>query len=77
MNFRFPFVDRFPQLYCRENIVTQPLHRGYQPKVPLKTETIRSPKPQFELVLHGTNSQKASLIDIIMKAPQKTVFFDH
>jgi hypothetical protein len=40
-------------------------------------ETIRSPKRRFELKLHGTKSQKASIIDTTMKAFQRTVFFDH
>jgi hypothetical protein len=29
-----------------------------------------------ETVLQGTKSQKTSVIDITMKAPQKTVFFE-
>jgi hypothetical protein len=30
-----------------------------------------------ELELHGTKSQKASVIDTAVKASQKTVIFDH
>jgi hypothetical protein len=34
---------------------------------------IRSPKRRFDLVLHGTKSQKASLIATVVKASQKSV----
>jgi hypothetical protein len=49
-------------------------------------ETISSPKcwyklyslkRWFELELHGTKTQKASIIDTTVKAFQRTVFFDH
>jgi hypothetical protein len=40
-------------------------------------ETIHSPKRRLELELHGTKSQKASVIDTAVKASQKTVFFYH
>jgi hypothetical protein len=36
-----------------------------------------SPKRPFELELHDSKSQKASIIDTAMKVSQKTVFFDH
>jgi hypothetical protein len=45
-SLRVPSVDIFPQLWNLK---------------PLKMESIRSPKRRFELVLHGTKSQKASL----------------
>jgi hypothetical protein len=45
--------------------------------VTLKMEAICSPNCRFELVLHGTKSQKAFIIDTAMKASQRTVFFDH
>jgi hypothetical protein len=47
----------------------------YWPKDPLKMEMIHSLKRRFELVLHGTKSQKTPLIDTALKASQKTVFF--
>jgi hypothetical protein len=40
-------------------------------------ETIRSPKRQFELVLHSTKSHKTPLIDTAVKASQKTEVFQY
>jgi hypothetical protein len=40
-------------------------------------EAICPPKRRYELVLHGTESQEASIIDTIVKASHKTVFFGH
>jgi hypothetical protein len=40
-------------------------------------EKICSPKRRFELEIHSTKSQKASLIDSTVKASQRTVFFHH
>jgi hypothetical protein len=40
-------------------------------------ETIYSLKSEFEPELHGTKSQKESVIDTAVKASKKTVFFDH
>jgi hypothetical protein len=40
-------------------------------------EAMCSPKRMFELHLHGTNYQKASIIDTAVKASQRTVFLDH
>jgi hypothetical protein len=38
-------------------------------------EKILPPKRRFNLELHSTKSQKASIIDIAVNASQKTVFF--
>jgi hypothetical protein len=41
----------------------------------VKMETVRFPKRRFKLKIYSTKSQKASVIDIAVKASQKTVFF--
>jgi hypothetical protein len=47
---------------------------------PLKMETVRSTKCLVEIVLHddeGRKFQKTFIIDTVVKASQKTVFFEH
>jgi hypothetical protein len=43
----------------------------------LNMEAICSQKGRFELELHGTKLQKASIIGTAVKAFQRTVFFNH
>jgi hypothetical protein len=42
----------------------------------LKIEALRSPKHQVEIGLHCVKFQNTSLIDTVVKASQKTVFFE-
>jgi hypothetical protein len=45
-------------------------------QVPLKMERVGFPKRRFEIIIHGTKSQKTSLIDTAVKASQKAAVFE-
>jgi hypothetical protein len=65
------FFRSMIRLLVNANVPSSPI------SITLKMETMRSPKRRLAVVLHGTMSQKASLLDTAVKASQKTVFVDH